>query len=50
MLQGAIPPAEALAIAIQIADALQVAHALGIVHRDLKLSNVMFMANTARSK
>jgi Tol biopolymer transport system component len=41
LTRGPVPLAEALPIAIAIADALDKAHTIGVVHRDLKPANVM---------
>jgi eukaryotic-like serine/threonine-protein kinase len=43
--QGALPPNEALNIALQIAAGLEAAHESGIVHRDLKPANIKITPN-----
>lgn len=43
--RGPLPCDEALAICGQVAGALAVAHAHGLVHRDVKLSNVMLTSS-----
>src|SRR5581483_12231042 len=40
---GALPEAEAFAIASQICAGLDAAHAAGVIHRDLKTANVMLV-------
>ncbi len=42
---GAMPPREAVRVAMEIASALEAAHAAGVVHRDLKPDNVTLLEN-----
>ncbi len=48
LARGALPVAEAIALARTLADALAEVHAVGIVHRDLKPANVMLTAHGPR--
>ncbi len=44
-LEGSLPIAEALAIAVQVASALAYAHERGVIHRDVKPHNVLLTAD-----
>ena len=48
LAKGALPLAQALRFAIQIAGALDSAHRQGVVHRDLKPSNIMLTKSGAK--
>ena len=41
--EGALSVARVVHLGVQLCDALEAAHALGVVHRDLKLDNVMVL-------
>ena len=45
--RGALAPAEAISVAVQVGRALGAAHARGIVHRDVKPGNIMLCADGA---
>lgn len=46
--EGALAPAEARHLMLQVLDALSCAHAQGVVHRDLKPRNLMILNTSAR--
>src|SRR5262245_55037617 len=48
LARGALPSAELLKLAAQIADALSRAHRAGVIHRDLKPGNVMLTKSGAK--
>jgi serine/threonine protein kinase/tetratricopeptide (TPR) repeat protein len=45
--EGALPLADALTIATDIANALGYAHSHGVIHRDIKPENILFIAGNA---
>jgi eukaryotic-like serine/threonine-protein kinase len=46
LLRERLPPAEALTIAMEIAQALSIIHMAGVVHRDLKPGNIMLRGDS----
>src|SRR5215471_14522829 len=48
LTRGALPLAEGLKVAVEIADALDKAHSKGVTHRDLKPGNVMVTQSGAK--
>jgi Tol biopolymer transport system component/tRNA A-37 threonylcarbamoyl transferase component Bud32 len=49
LAKGALPLADTLAVALQIASALDRAHCAGVVHRDLKPGNIFLVRNGQRA-
>jgi tetratricopeptide (TPR) repeat protein len=45
--EGALPVADALTVASQVASALAYAHSHGVIHRDIKPENILFIAGQA---
>ena len=47
-IEGPMPEAKAIKIALQVAGALEAAHARGIIHRDLKPANILMADNSVK--